>query len=441
MKKACAVSLALYLLTSAVIGAVVYRRFPVTSAALMSAFIGGFFVFLGFAYLFGIRGKIAEARMIKRAESGLPPRDGEKVAAIGRLAPTGAPVTAPFSKSPAVACKYEIQSHAGEGVSTLYSGFAMNPCSISGRHGTLRLLAYPDLKVPSVKVSSPDAQRNAELYVASTTFREASPAKLREAFAELMALYKDDDGTIRHDQKNAGAEGADLSFCELQEWIVKPGERVCVIGIYSSQRGGIVYDPKNPLDQVKIEVGEPEVFAGRAMRGAVRWAIAGVVILALAAAALTAFLANVPLEASEQMKPDLVVSWPEVRLERWIETRVRTPMRAAGMLGTSFVANELPAGTASGRVNDVAVTTAEASRDGATTTVHVGGDAIVLTLDGSDRLAALRLQGRDIPRGLWPEALDLQVNAEGQLVRGRITYLSGDRSLPAARAAFSAIVR
>ena len=68
MKKACAVPLALYLLTAAVTGAVVYRRFPVTSAALLTGFIGGFFVFLGFAYLFGIRGRIAEARMIRRAE-------------------------------------------------------------------------------------------------------------------------------------------------------------------------------------------------------------------------------------------------------------------------------------------------------------------------------------------------------------------------------------
>ncbi|MGZ8851024.1 MAG: hypothetical protein ACXW3E_11970, partial [Thermoanaerobaculia bacterium] len=192
---------------------------------------------------------------------------------------------------------------------------------------------------------------------------------------------------------------------------------------------------------VKIEIGEAEVFARRAMRGAVRWAIAGVVILVLAAGALAAFLANVPLEASEQMKPGLRVSWPEVRLERWIETRVRTPLRAAGMLGTSSVANELAAGTANGRVNDIAVTTAEASRDGATTTVHIGDDAIVLTLEGSNRLTGLRLQGREIPRERWPEALDLQVDAGEQLVRGRITYLSADRSLPAARAAFSAIVR
>lgn len=92
MRKACAVPVALYLMTAAAIGAAVYRRFPVTSTALISAFIGGFFVFLAFAYLFGIRGRVAEARMIRRAESGLPPRDGEKVAAIGRLAPTGAPV-------------------------------------------------------------------------------------------------------------------------------------------------------------------------------------------------------------------------------------------------------------------------------------------------------------------------------------------------------------
>jgi len=442
LKKACAIPLALYLLVAAVIGAVVYRRFPAVGPATLAAFIGGFILFLGLGYLYGIRGKVAESMMIRRALSGAPPRDGKKFAAIGRLAPNGPPVISPFTKTPAVACKYEIQSHAGEGVATLYSGFAMNPSSIQGRHGTVRLLAYPDLKVRSSTATSDEARRNAEQYVASTKFRDATAGRLRESLAEMMALYKDDDGTIRHDQRNAGAESSNLGYAHFLEWIVRPGEQVCVIGHYSAQRSGLVYDPSNPLDQVKIEVGEPEDFSGRAMRSAVRYFIAGVVIVTICAAALAAFLANVPLEASEQMNPELRVSWPEVRLERWIEARIRTPMREAGMLGSWSVSNDLSAGEARGRVNDVHVTRAEAEREGDRTIVHIGDDALLLTLDGKGRPTALRLNGADIPRDRWPGALEVQISSlESQLVQGRITFLSADRTLPPARASFAAMVR
>ena len=442
MKKACVFPLALYLAIAAIVGGVVYRRFPESGPALMAGFIGGFIVWLGVAYLLAIPRRIGEARMIRRAVSGLPPSDGEKFAAIGRLTSTSASVIAPFSRTPAVACKYEIDSHAGEGSGTIYTGFAMNPCSIQGRHGTLRLLAYPDLKVAPSRVAAPDALKNAQEYVASTTFREATAGKLREALADMMALYKDDDGTIRYDQKNAGAQGDDLAHADFKEWIVKAGEQVCVIGHYSSQRAGIVFDPKNPLDQVKIEVGEPEVFAGRAMRGAVRYFVAGVVILALATAAMGVFLANVPLEASEQMKPGLQLTWPEVRFERWIESRVRTPLREAGIVGSWTVSNELSAGMATGRVNDQPVTTAEASRDAEGTTIRVGDDAIVISLDRKNQPVALRIAGTDIPRDRWASSLALDVQPDdGPFIPGRITFVSDDRALPAARATFNAVVR
>jgi hypothetical protein len=441
VKKACVIPLALYLLVAAVVGAVVYRRFPEVGPALLAGFIGGFILFLGLGYLYGIRGKVAESRMIRRALSGVPPQDGKKYAAIGRLVPNGPPVTSPFTKTTAVACKYEIQTVAGKGMATLYSGFAMNPSSIQGRHGTVRLLAYPDLKVSSSTTNSDEARRNAEQYIASTKFRDATAGKLRESLAEMMALYKDDDGTIRYDQRNAGAESTNLGYAQFLEWIVKPGEQVCVIGHYSAQRSGLVYDPSNPLDQVKIEVGEPDGFAGRAMRSAVGYFIAGVVIVTICAAALTAFLVNVPLEASEQMNPELRVSWPEVRFERWLEARVRTPLREAGMLGSWSVSNDVSAGVAKGRVNDTLVTQAEAEREGDRTIVHVGDDAIVLTLDGNGSPTALRLNGTEIPRERWPGSLDVQISSlDSQLVRGRITFFSDDQSLPLARATFAALI-
>ena len=442
MKKACLIPLALYLLVAAVVWVVVYRRFPVVGPATLTAFIGGFILLLGLGYLYGIPGKIAESRMIRGALSGNRPRDGKKFAAIGRIVPNGAPVISPFTKTTAVACKYEIQTVAGKGVATLYTGFAMNPSSIQGRHGTVRLLAYPDLKVQSSTANSEEARRNAEQYVATAKFRDATAGNLRQSLAEMMALYKDDDGTIRYDQRNAGAESTDLGYAQFLEWIVKPGEQVCVIGRYSEQRSGIVFDPSNPLDQVRIEVGEPDAFAGRPMRSAIGYLIGGLFILTLCTVALAAFFANVPLEAAEQMNPALRVSWPEVRLERWIEAKIRTPMRAAGMLGSWSVSNDVSAGEARGRVNDVLVTHSEAERAGERTVVRIGDDSIVLTLDGKGGPVALRLNGSDIPRDRWPGALDLQITSlEPQLVQGRLTFLSDDGSLPRARATFTAIIR
>ena len=442
MKKACLIPLALYLLVAAVVWAFVYRRFPAVGPATLTAFIGGFILLLGLGYLYGIPGKIAESMMIRGALSGNRPRDGKKFAAIGRIVPNGQPVISPFTKTTAVACKYEIQTVAGKGVATLYTGFAMNPSSIQGRHGTVRLLAYPDLKVPSSTADSEEARRNAEQYVATTKFRDATAGNLRQSLAEMMALYKDDDGTIRYDQRNAGAESTDLGYAQFLEWILKPGEQVCVIGHYSEQRSGIVFDPNNPLDQVRIEVGEPDAFAGRPLRSAIGYLIGGVVILTLCTIALAVFLANVPLEAAEQMNPAMRVSWPEVRFERWVEKTIRTPMRKAGKLGSWSVSNDLSAGEARGRVNDVPVTQAEAEREEERTVVHIGEDAIVLTLAGDGSPTALRVNGTDIPRERWPGALDLEVGPlDSYPIQGRITFLSDDPTLPAARATFAALVR
>ncbi len=442
MKRACGLQLAIYLAIAGVAGVFVYRRFPLKQPAIIAGVVGGFFVWLGFAYLFGIRGKLARWALIRRARAGEPPRDGEKVAAIGRLVPNGGALVSPFSKSAAVAYKYEIRVDRSKSDALLYSGFALTPSVIQGPQGGIRLLAYPELRVRPQSRSDDEAQRNAAEYIKTAKFRESGFANLRQAWSEMIALYSDDDGNVRDDHRSTS--DPDLTGARFVEWIVRPGEPVCVVGDYSSQKGGIVPDPKMPLEQVTVESGEPDVFAGRAMRGAIGHLIGGVIVLGAAAAALAGFLAYVPLDASEQMAPEMNPSWPEIRLERLIERRVRVPMRQAGMLDSgSVITNMLSSGSAHGRVKggsrDEVVSSASAKRENGQTTITIDEGVMVLTLDDRSRPVRLRLLGREIPPDAFPTALDFELSENtDETVGGRLTFLSDRPDLPACRVAFRA---
>lgn len=420
MKKACGLQLLLYVLLAAAVGAIVYRRYPAGEAAIVSAIFGGFAAYLGLTYLLAIPGKLREGRMIRRALAGERPVDGDKIAAIGRLVPTGSPLTSPITKTPAVAYKYEIRS-SGKNSSLLYSGFGLTPSTIQGGQGGMRLLAYPELDVKAKYLNGGEPAKNAEAYVAATEFRDPTKGGFGAAIAEMMALYKDDDGDVRNDQKSTRQDW-DFNHLRLSEWVVRPGEPVCIIGHYSSQRGGIVADPKMPLQQVTVKTGEPDSFAGRSVRGAIGYLIAGIIFLTGTIAGLTAFYANVPLEASEQMNPEMRASWPEIKLERLIENRVRPPMRERGWLSSGeTVAIVPPPGTASGRVNDTFVTRAAATRENGLTTIRLDDNAAVITLDKNNRLLTLRLFENNIED---PQSADLQIarNDEEGVVGG-LTYL------------------
>ncbi len=432
MKKACGLQLLLYVLLTAAVAFIVYRRFPVSEATIISAVIGGFAAYLGIVYLIGIRGKLSEGRMIRRALSGERPVDGDKVAAVGRLVPNGSPLTSPITKTPAVAYKYEIRSW-GKNSSLLYSGFALTASTIQGAQGGMRLLAYPELNIKPKYLQGGEPAKNAEAYVDATEFRDPTKGSLRASIADMMTVFKDDDGIVRIDDKST-AQPSDFAQLRLVEWVIRPGDPVCVIGHYSAQRGGIIPDPKMPLQQVTIRTGEPESFSGRSVRGAIGYLIAGIIFLTATIAGLTALYANVPLEASEQMNPDMRASWPEIKLERLIENRVRVPMRAAGMLSDGTVANTLSAGSASGRVNDTFVSRARAERENGLTTITIDDGAAVLTLDRRDRLLTLRLVGNNIED---PQTADLQISRNDEEgATGRLTYLG--KGFSGCRVAFNA---
>lgn len=441
MKKACGTQLALYLLIAAAIGGLVYRRFPKEESAIAAAVIGGFFLWLGVAYFIGIGQKLKHGRMISRALEGQPPVDGEKIAAIGRISPTGSPLTSPITKSPAVAYKYDIKSGRGDDEHKHYSGYALTPSIISTQQGSIRLLAWPDLKIKENCILASDAQTNAEEYIAATEWNELSIENIRKSIAEMMDVYKDDDGSVRHDQKGRPAD--DLSRVSFYESVVRAGEPVCVIGKYSAARGGIIPSDSPLVDQTTLQVGEPHTFGGRTIRGAIGYFIGGVIFVGGSLAALIALYVYVPLEVAEQMSPETRFSWPEIRLEKFIESRVRTPLRHADMFPEGQLSIDVPANGATGRVRakgrEEVVTRSAAVRDGEkNTTVRIDDETVVFTIDSHRKLTTLRILGQNVS----PETAELRdLSLVDQGVSGRLTYLTDSDDAAVCRVTFHTVVK
>jgi hypothetical protein len=426
MKRACGTWFAIYLLLAAAVAAIVYRRFPEPTAAAIAGVIGGGVLWMAIGYFWGIGQKVRASQTIRDAYSGVPPVDGEKLAAIGRIEPTGSPLIAPFSKTPCVAYKYEMRRDYGEDSSMYFSGFALTPSAVQTPRGSIKLLAWTDIDKVVKPASVPNAKQNAQEYFAATQFSEATIMNFTQALHDMLQTYRDDDGTVKWDQKGPPQNVPDFDQALYREWLLRPGEQVCITGIYSAARGGIVPSNEPLMNPVTIEVGPPEAFAGRATAGGVGYFIGGVIFTALAAIALIAFFTFVPIEASERMAPSMKVTWPELKLERFIDKRVRTKLREMGMLNAAdFVSVSLPAGEATGKVRgngqEETVSRAMAVKTGDGWTISVDEHAVNLILGPNSRPEKLSILGQEVP----VEDASIQILDHAT---GRITYVTDDRA-------------
>jgi len=424
VKKTCGVSLAVYLLVATVTGLIVYRRLPEPVAGWAAAIIGGGIAWMGIMYFAGIWTKLAKARMIRRGIDGAAPNDREKIAAVGRLSAAGGnTLTSPLTKTECVAYKYEIRQGPGSDDFTWYEGFALTPCVIQGRMRNIKLLAWGDLELPWKFIPAADVSANAEEYVRATEFQEPTAANIRATIQKTIEIYKDDDGSVRWDQLGPWTRSTppNLQVSSYRELVLKPGDTVCVIGRYSSTRGGIVPSDHSLTDPVTIEVGDDgENFVRSAKSGAIGYFIGGIIFCSVYLAGLIALHARIPLAALEQQNRKLVASWPEIRLEH--------ALHQMGMLASdSNLVIRLPNGTANGRVKaggrDVVVSTATLRRDGDDRTIAVDDNALVLTIGGNGKLRRLTLFGHDVPAA--DVVLDIHQNND-DLVAGRVVAISSD---------------
>jgi hypothetical protein len=268
-----------------------FRQFgPDREATVPAAVVAGFLATLSISLLWSARGVLRDQRLIKDALAGQPPVDG-KWAGLSGVIRSSSPITSPISGKSAVAFKYTISQSVGSGKSahvvSHYEGMALAAPKISTSAGTYRLLAVPTFDMETTDVEKGDALRNAAAYIAATSFETtATPKEERQT---LEKEWTDDDGVFRRDRK--GTDEADLTLCRFEEQMIAQGEQVCVLGLYSAARGGIVPDP-NWANQTRIIKGDGESGVEQLGSRARRYVIGALVCGAIPAAIVWAFISG-----------------------------------------------------------------------------------------------------------------------------------------------------
>ncbi len=412
MKKTCLAWFAVYVLAALFVGHLIFRRYPVWPAVVFGGAFGGFVVWIGLAYLGGVRTKLVEARRLRATMEGGPPRDGETIAVLGTMEAAGPLLASPLTGRPCVAYKYAIRRRD----KLLYDGFALTPSVVSSQHGQLRILGYPALEVKPRVIPEAEAVPNFSAYREKTPFAEPDVRDIRTAFGEALNAFDSEKGSVRTDTRMTG-DDAPLDGAVFTEWSFAPGDPVFATGRYSMEKSALVPEPGTPISVI-LRDGVRGA-AGRSVAGALGNLFGGLFFLLLAALGILALDVFVPLDAKRP-------TWREVRLERWIERNIRTKLA---------LAPTRPARSTYGRVNDVTVSRATASRLGDMTVIRIDDGVLTLTLDAQDRPLRLRFGDMDVN----VRDLDLVITDDSSSeISGRLIYFRDDAETPACWVTFHA---
>lgn len=394
MKKTCGVSAVVFLACVLAMGFLAGRRILIAAAPV--GVLCGAILWLGLAYIGGIRDKMRIAGLIRRALNGEPPRDGEVVAVVGRITPLDELLISPFRGETCVAYSYRVRTPQHKTTTTDYQGISLVPSMI----GSTKLLAWPQLDVPETLCTSESERINALAYAAHTDFTVAEMFKPDHTRAPR----------VRYDHRSHTPRDA-MQSSMLYECVLRPDEEVCALGYYSASDGGLTHEPDTLVPSLKIMNGSPAAIHARLIRRSIGNIIAGLVFIALAVAGLLVLYVNVPIAAAEQMSPDRTTWWWELRLQRILD-RHWPP--------DDTIPTNLERGEARGRIvagdREVHPTTAT----GVDNTITIGNGDAIATIDGN-RLTHLELLGKTVEGG------ELEVlNVDVRFVEGRITCLGDD---------------
>ncbi|HEX7831449.1 MAG TPA: hypothetical protein VF787_17470, partial [Thermoanaerobaculia bacterium] len=229
---------------------------------------------IAFAYVYGIVATARERSILLDSINGTPPRDGKWSAVSGRIHSMNK-LTAPFSGESVVAYKYAVQRMEGSSKSrTLvkhFEGTALIPSTISTRTGSVRLLSVPTFDIEKTEINLLTGLDHARRYIESTVFETSDTPKDQRA-GTVEKESTDDDGNFRVDKRSDRAFDVDLENCDLEEFHIKQNEQVCVFGLYSAARGGLIPHP-NWGKQTRIMRGDGEAVAAKLRNRIVKYAI------------------------------------------------------------------------------------------------------------------------------------------------------------------------
>jgi hypothetical protein len=345
LKKSCLRWGLLYVFLGLGLSALVYLRLPQTGLALGWGFGAAILVWFAIGYVFGIRTRNEEARMMRRGMSGERPNDGDKIAVVGTIGSSFDTLESPMTRQRCVAYEYKGIPPSAQDAAVI-EGFALTPATIEGPRGAIRLLAVPELDFPFDSPSRIEFYDNFSEYIEQTQFLQHFGIDIKREMAHLKTVVADDDGRIRYDIKRDPS--INVSTLQMKEKILAPGARVVAVGRYSAAKNALVPDETAMLHAVKITTGEPSAIAKRGCgKGVFELFLGCGCLLPVIAGALLG-LALMPLDAIEQQFAKKDPSWPEVKAERWVQRNVRP--RLGSMISQGEPVIELEYGQARGKL-------------------------------------------------------------------------------------------
>jgi hypothetical protein len=293
--KGCARSLFFQLVQFlAAVGAVMaffqFRHGLPPGKTLGASLFAGVFGWIGLTLLFGILQPLRERSALRDCLAGKRPRDGTRVGIAGTIAATGEPLRAPMTGADCVAYKYEIFQIVGSGKQRMhhryFEGIALVPSVIATPAGTFRLLAVPAFDFGTDSVRPERALAHWNEHVKSARFEPPSSNRT------LEKQWTDDDGAYRCEKDHTGGKPVPLTESTFQEDLVRGGDRVYAVGLFSESRGGLV-PHANWAKETRIMKGDPESVLRQLESRIVRYLVGGILSLAAAAGIVIAFLSNV----------------------------------------------------------------------------------------------------------------------------------------------------
>lgn len=240
------------------------------------AIFGGLFAWASFGLFVSSFGCWRERNIILERGATKPPVDGKQVVLVGTIEATGPRLQAPMDGADCAMYSYEMRFDSGQGkrrsFGTLARGFGLTPCRIVTKTGAYKLLVVPDLTAESSRTSTSARIANFLQYAKRTTFRKSN-----EAAKESIERWSDDDGSYRSDVAFHPLDGADTRDWIPDQQHVPVGARVCVFGLYSKARGGIVPAVSRPT---RLICGNVEDVAATLKRQTVTRAVIAVFLAA-----------------------------------------------------------------------------------------------------------------------------------------------------------------
>jgi len=269
-KQACGFWTLLYVVCAAIVG-VIAGRISIL-AAIPGAIVGGGLLCTAIACLAGVREKVSKVNAIRRSLRGDQIRDGEIIAAAGRITPLHETLTSPFGRVACVAYKYRIEVRSLRKLPWEYEGAALAPSMIQASRGSMKLLALPKLEVPEKECRGVDAAQ----FVASTEFEIQIP----------MQPIDTRSPRVRYDHRRLKPDPLDHAI--VYEKVVTPGQEVCVLGVYSAVEGGLTQEPDVVIPTLTLMNGDASAIQRDLVSRALGNLIAAIVSVGLLLASLAA---------------------------------------------------------------------------------------------------------------------------------------------------------